>query len=240
MAPSDDVSEALQVLKKQDQKRTDVARQGFDKFRSAKDLAITDTPSAQRGVSVAWHEEPGSELDELVSRARFNDLTVVARTVLAGIGLSSGDLGSLLLHSGRPVLIAPSVPPKKIVGRIALAWKNTPEAARAVATAMPLLTRVEYVIVLSANEDDDKTDECLECAEKIVNSLRWNGVKAEVRYIVPGGRKIPDAILGAARESDADLIVAGAYGHSRLREFVFGGFTQHVLEGAALPVLLFH
>ena len=240
MAPSEDVSQALQLLKKQDQERTGLARQAFDKFRSAKDLAVADTPSAKRGISVAWHGEPGNTLDKLVSRARLNDLTVVARAAKDGIGLSLADLGLLVLQSGRPVLIAPCVPSKKIGGRIALAWKDTPEAARAVATAMPLLTRADQVVVLSANEDGSKTDECLECAENIANSLRWNGVKAEVRYIVPGGRNVPDAILGAARESDADLIVAGAYGRSRLREFVFGGFTQHVLESADLPVLLFH
>jgi nucleotide-binding universal stress UspA family protein len=57
---------------------------------------------------------------------------------------------------------------------------------------------------------------------------------------VPAGRSVPDAIIETARERQADLLVMGAYGHSRLREFIFGGFTRRILDGVDLPVLLFH
>jgi nucleotide-binding universal stress UspA family protein len=105
---------------------------------------------------------------------------------------------------------------------------------------MPILCKAHKIVVLSANEDDSKAMECLDCYESVANHLRWHGASAEGRYVVPAGRSVPDAVLESAREAGADILVMGGYGHSRLRELIFGGFTRRVLQGVELPVFVFH
>jgi nucleotide-binding universal stress UspA family protein len=104
---------------------------------------------------------------------------------------------------------------------------------------MPLLARASRIVVLTADEDD-KTGALVESAQKIATQLRWNGLAAEARHVTPGGRSLPDAVLETACALGADLLVMGGYGHSRVRELVFGGFTRQVLTASSLPVLLFH
>ena len=74
----------------------------------------------------------------------------------------------------------------------------------------------------------------------MVCHLQWHGLKCETLHVEPRGRDAYDAALEAARAAGADLLVAGAYGHSRLREVVFGGFTEGLLEDASLPVFVLH
>jgi nucleotide-binding universal stress UspA family protein len=94
--------------------------------------------------------------------------------------------------------------------------------------------------VLSANEEDTRAKECLDCSESIVQQLRWHGLNAYGHFVIPAGRTTPNAILETAHGFNADLLVMGGYGHSRLREFIFGGFTKRILDGVDLPVLVFH
>jgi nucleotide-binding universal stress UspA family protein len=78
------------------------------------------------------------------------------------------------------------------------------------------------------------------CSDALVRQLDWHGFKARGHFILPAGRSVPDAVLETARTAGADLLVMAGYGHSRLREYIFGGFTRRILEGVDLPVLLFH
>ena len=105
---------------------------------------------------------------------------------------------------------------------------------------MPVLAKAQRIEILSANENDGQVSHCLDCSESVVQQLRWHGLNATAHFILPAGRSVPDAILETAHGLHADLLVMGGYGHGRLREFVFGGFTRRILEGVALPVFLFH
>jgi hypothetical protein len=154
--------------------------------------------------------------------------------------LSSEGIGQIIVGGGRPVLLAPEKAPKFVAKTIAIAWKNTPEAARAITAAMPLLAKAERIDVLSANEEDTKAMECVDCSDGVVQQLRWHGLNAYGHFVIPAGRTVPNAILESAAGVKADLLVMGGYGHSRFREFIFGGFTQRVLDGVDLPVLVFH
>jgi nucleotide-binding universal stress UspA family protein len=144
-------------------------------------------------------------------------------------------LEAALFDSGRPLMI-PGVAPVA-PDTIAIAWKSTREAARAVAAAMPFLAQAKRVVILTAAEDD-RTDRSE--AARLLVTLQRHDIAAEARRLQPGSRNAADTLLAAAGEIDAGLLVMGGYGHSRLRELVFGGVTEHVIRGAALPVLMAH
>jgi len=234
------VADTLQTIEKQGRDATRNANGRFLTFCKHEKIAEADTPPGPNGISATWREKTGDELDEIVAQARFNDIVVLAGGTRRPGRLSEESLGHIVVASGRPVLLAPQKPVKTLTGTIAIAWKDSAEAARAVVAAMPLLAKGRHVHVLAANEDDRKAIECLECSDSVVQQLRWHGLKAHGRFVIPAGRPVPDAILETAHSVGADLLVMGGYGHSRVRELLFGGFTQRVLHGADLPVFLFH
>ena len=223
-------AELIADLQKENEFRTTNARLAFDKFRKRRDL---------RPDAATWQQISGDEVEETIAEARFYDLVVLGRPPEA-TALSTGGIGAVLVASGRPLLVAPKTSPENIAPKIAVAWKDSPEAARAVTAAAPLLTKAERVIVLTADEGDTKANARVTSAERLAAQFRRHGATSEARLVVPGGRTLPDAVLDTAVASGADILIMGGYGHSRLRELVFGGFTRHVLNSSPLPVFLFH
>jgi nucleotide-binding universal stress UspA family protein len=231
------MGDLIDVLQKEDVKRTEKSRKVFETFCAREKLPLAPTPpGSHRGVTAGWQEFTGRELDILIDAARVHDVTVVAQMTPAG-GLPRETSGTMLVKSGRPLLLAPARAPKELGRRIAIAWKNTPEAARAVGAAMPLIEKADHVTIISIAESEEET---ITSAEALATSLRWHGTNVDVSYMAHPGGSIHDTILRATKDDRADLLVMGGYGHSRVSEFVFGGFTRHVLAGVPLPVLLVH
>ena len=143
-------------------------------------------------------------------------------------------LEAVLLETGRPLLIPAAAALPAAFERIAVAWKPTREAARAVAAAMPFLARARETVILTVAEPDAHDD-----ADRLRRNLAWHGLAAKVERLAPGLEGATATLLAAAQER-AQLLVMGGYGHSRLREWVFGGVTQQVLVDAPLPVLIAH
>ncbi|MBV8398419.1 MAG: universal stress protein, partial [Acetobacteraceae bacterium] len=166
---------------------------------------------------------------------RAADLVVVGRPS-DHQGFSIDTTEAALVGAGRPVLIAPATPPVSLPETIVIAWKATPEAARAVTAAMPLLSRAKQILIVTVAEEEGLSDEG---GARLGTSLSWHGLNASTRHLRPDRPGAADTLLAAAAEEGA-LVVMGAYGHSRLRQWIFGGFTQHVLRGAAVPVLMMH
>jgi nucleotide-binding universal stress UspA family protein len=229
-------AELIADLQKENELRTKNARLSFDRFCKKRDVALSDDA---KGVSATWQQISGDEVEATIAEARFHDLVVLGRPPQA-TGLSTSGIGAVLVGSGRPLLVAPAASPENLAPTVAIAWKDGPEAARAVTAAAPLLARAEKVIVLTADEGDTKTSARVQSAERIAAQFRRHGATSEARLVVPGGRTLPDAVLETATAFGADILVMGGYGHSRLRELVFGGFTRHVLNASPLPVFLFH
>jgi nucleotide-binding universal stress UspA family protein len=146
--------------------------------------------------------------------------------------------GDIALTSGRPVLVAPHAAEPLEAKRIVLAWKDTREARRALTDALPFLQRAEEVLVLQVCREEDLEDATI-CSEDIVAALGRHGVSARPKVAL---RERGDArdILHEAGLFGADLIVAGAYGHSRLGEWVFGGVTLDLLSQNGRYLLLSH
>ena len=210
------------------------AKQKFHDFCRREQLALRDVPSAEPGPSARWRCEVGRERDWVAEYGRAADLIVAGRPAEVDGGVSE-TIEAALLDSGRPVLIPATEPMTAIPETIVIAWKPTREAARAVAAAMPLLSAAEEIDILTVAEDA-----AVAGAEHgpLLAALHWHGFRVAVRHL-PLAVSVPDTILAAARERNA-LLVTGGFGHGRLRQWIFGGFTRRVLAAAEVPVLIAH
>jgi len=171
--------------------------------------------------------------------AHYADLTVVARPDPGG--QTAGPLGlgeSLVFTSGRPVILFPPRGTASRVRRILVGWNAGRESVRAVADAMPLLVRAEAVEVLVVDPESRRSGHGQEPGADIARHLARHGVQVEVRRRLSEGEDVGRVLLSQAAAFGADLMVMGAYGHSYLNEWIFGGVTRTVLHEANLPVLM--
>jgi nucleotide-binding universal stress UspA family protein len=226
---------AIEALQKESAESARRAFDAFTRFCDGEHIPRSEFPPGSNEMGAAFREDIGDDLDRLIAQSRHHDLVVVKGGKVDDGGLGLNGVGQLVLSAGRPVLLAPNVPAGAI-RLVAVAWKDGPEAARAVAAAMPILEKARRVFVMTAGEDDQPPSD----AKGVVTHLQWHGIDAEAHQVEPRGRDAYDALLETARAADADLLVAGAYGRSRLSEVIFGGFTEGLLEDASLPVLLVH
>src|SRR6185312_438165 len=149
-------------------------------------------------------------------RARHNDLVVLGRAPRAN-GLPPDLIERMLLDCGRPVLIAPARAPHSVAETILVCWKETAEAARALTAALPLLSHGKRVVVVSVEEAKASLAGAFDIAEQ----LRWHGIAAEATCVTGEGQPTGELLQSAARHYDADLLVMGGYGFSRVREIIF-------------------
>ncbi len=221
--------------------REATAQEIFTRFCGGAGLAVASAPSpggAPNGTgapSAEWHVETGEEPRWMAAYGLAADLIVARRGTGEDDVLARSTLEAVLIETGRPLLIATAAAMPATLGRIAIAWKPTPQAARAVALAMPFLARAKEIVVITVEEETHMPDE----ADRLVRNLAWHGLAATAERLKPGAEGAAATLL-AGVAGRADLLVMGGYGHSRLREWVFGGFTQHVLVDAPLPVLIAH
>jgi nucleotide-binding universal stress UspA family protein len=215
--------------------REAAAKQRFDEFCRREGLASRDMPSAEPGPSAGWRCEVGLEPAWVTEHGRGADLIVAGRPG-DGDGLVSETIEAALLDGGRPLLIPSAAPMTAIPDTIVIAWKPTREAAHAVTAAMPLLAAATEIVILTVAED-----EAVASAENgpLMAGLRWHGFRVSAHHLPPGESGAADTMLAAARERNA-LLVMGGYGHNRLRQWIFGGFTRRVLSAADVPVLIAH
>lgn len=193
------------------------------------------------GVAHEWRVVGDDILPSAAVHARYADLTVV------GQGLDLGDAPAdlvglpehLVLDVGRPVLVVPRYGAFPTVGeRVLVTWNGSREATRAVADALPFLQRASKVIVLSINPAGEP-ERRLPGAD-IALYLARHQVRVEAATTRATDITVGDVILSYAADIAADLIVMGAYGHTRLREMVLGGATRHLLRHMTVPVLMSH
>lgn len=147
----------------------------------------------------------------------------------------------LTVESGRPVLVVPHTGRFKDFGkRVTIAWNGRREAARATFDALPILQAAQSVRIVFVNpQDEGRPAGDLPTAE-IAATLARHGVKCEAATMTATNIRVGDALLSGLCDDGSDLLVMGAYGHSRLREFVFGGATKHILDHMTIPVLMSH
>jgi len=211
--------------------RAERAVASFDKI--AHELGVPSCESL-----VANDEAEGG----IVLLARYSDLIVVGQT--------SRDEPSpsvlpdfpeyVVLHAGRPVLIIPYAGSFATIGRRAvIAWDASREATRAVNDALPLLQQAEQVHIAVFNPPSGRPDADQQAGPQLARFLARQGVQAEVS-MHKTSNDIGNALLSLAHDLDSDLIVMGAYGHSRFREMIMGGVSHTILGSMTVPVLMSH
>jgi nucleotide-binding universal stress UspA family protein len=169
-------------------------------------------------------------------RARYFDIALLGWEATNPTSRSTTE--AVVFGSGRPALILPELIPFSAPNTIALAWDGTRVAARALADAIPFLERAAKVLVLAVI--DEKPLDEKEGAERLAGMLRKRGVAAEAVPIIAEDCPIGVTLQEHALERQAGLLVMGAYGHSRIRDFVLGGATDGVLSDLRLPVMMSH
>jgi nucleotide-binding universal stress UspA family protein len=196
------------------------------------------------GFSIAteWRFDEGDAGETAGLHARYADLAIIGQSDPDGPapGATSDLPERVIMSSGRPALVVPYVGRFDPVGRrVLVAWNAGREATRAVNDALPFLERAERVTVLSVNPENSEDDGGIAGAD-IALHLTRHGVRAEATTVVTDDVRVDDMILSQAADVEADLIVMGAYGHSRLGELVLGGATRHLLRQITVPVFMSH
>jgi len=198
----------------------------------------------QQGLPAEWREEQGPIGPVVGRQGRYADLTIVAKGNLDDpMKFPNPFLAAdVVMESGRPVLVIPNEGHFEGVGRrMMVCWNASREAVRAVNDALPLLKRADKVTVLAVNPQKSSSGDHgdIPCAD-IALHLARHGVKTEAASTMSDIDDIGEIILSRAFDLDVDLIVSGAYGHSRTREWILGGVTETLLREAEMPVFLAH
>ncbi|MEH0295927.1 universal stress protein [Agrobacterium sp. CCNWLW71] len=175
------------------------------------------------------------QIDNVIGhRAQFADLVVIGRDVLVDPDLRNAVLDGALFHAGVPVLLHPAHGTLSGAERVVVAWKDTPETAAAVRASMPFLKQARKVyLVLVDPPNDDR-----EYAMELRDYLTRHGIDFWVDRLASDGLTVTETIEKYTASKEADLLVIGAYGHSRLRERIFGGVTKSIIDHPKQSVFL--
>lgn len=197
----------------------------------------------ESGCSGEWRTIEGDPVEVLTEQARYGDLLVMSQNPSAGDLLPGGHEmpDRVILSAGRPVLVVPYIYNGAPIGkRCMVAWDAGRMAARAVHDALPILEKAETVTVMVANPKPGEEGHGDLPGADLAAHLARHGVTATADHTVSTELDIGDLLLTRVADVQADLLVLGAYGHSRWRELVLGGVTAHILEHMTVPVLMSH
>ena len=211
-----------------------VARSLFEQFAARHDVVIQQEAIRLDQASANFSVITGREEDVVAQLARLADLTVVPHPEAGDDISSSGTLHAVLFDSGRPVLISPPMAPVSIGTRVCVAWNGTAESAESALSAIPWMQQAEAVRILSAEGYQRYGPE----ASELAAYLALHGINADITTFQPLRGSLGSGLLRAGRLFGCDLLSMGAYSHSRLRQLILGGVTQHVLENSDLPVMM--
>ena len=212
--------------------------------RAAPLRAAFEAAGARDGLSFEWRTDEGDAGPVVARHARYADLTVVGQTEPEALETVLGARlpEQVALGGGGPTLMVPYAGAFGAGGlgrRPLVAWNGSREAARALHDALPLLrARAEQVIVLEVDPPDDGGPGLR--AMEAAKVLARHGLKVDAQYTVSGGLPAGDVLLSRLSDFGCDLLVMGAYGHSRARELVLGGATRSLLDHMTVPVLMAH
>lgn len=225
-----------QIIEMQHRFRAEAARDAEAVFRAA--------TTRNTGVKAEWRTSGQDALEVVRLSARYSDLVIIGqreRGAEEDAGLAPEYVEEVVLSAGRPVLLIPYAGRFAGIGkRVLVAWNGAREAARAVSDALPLLAGADLVkvIVFDPKERPSRHGEIPGADFGLF--IARHGVNVTVTQQGCKGEVVGEQILSRAADMDADLIVMGAYGHSRLRELVLGGVTRTILDSMTVPVLMSH
>jgi nucleotide-binding universal stress UspA family protein len=234
------IEDMIQITEKEGSDRASQGKQVFEALVGQ--LAIeTATEPGGSGPTAAWSEEIGRDDEVTARRGRLSDLIVLGRPTKTSDVSSTLTLNAALFDSGRPVLAAPpdegaGAQSHNFSGHIGISWNGSAQSARAVSSALGLIAGASKVTVLTVASDQTSAARGPELAAY----LGWHGIQPEARTFSADGKTIGAALLAECQGAGVDLLVMGAYTHSRMRQLIMGGVTRHVLEEATIPLFMAH
>jgi nucleotide-binding universal stress UspA family protein len=188
-----------------------------------------------QGLPSVWRTAMDTPSRVMVEQARCADLVITSQPRPHFDASGSARIGDLIMDTGLPVLVAPPEHPGVADRRILICWKNTLQARSAISAALPLLRQAEEVLIAAVREDEVQGGHEL---QDVADRLKLHGVNVAIETQERRLHSVAQDLLAAAKRYRADLIVLGAYAHSRATEWVFGGVTNEMLHLADRPVLL--
>ncbi len=217
------------------------ARAGFDAWRGDNKLACEPVDGFLRDTYGCFGTHVGPLEVAMLQQGRLSDL-IVLNFPGAYHSATERAFDTAVFDSGRPVLLVPNTVPDDLLRHVLIAWNGSLELARAVAGALPLLHAAERVAVFTAPwRNDDFLDPGDGMRQlDLPGYLVWHGIRARSFRAGPEHKSVGAALLHAAAEHHATMLVMGAYTRSRVRGILLGGVTSHVLQNAGIPILMAH
>lgn len=232
----DQFTELARTFDRDEKRRASLARKAFDAIRADQGVDYVQHPTAADARTASWENVVGDPYRAVAERAGATDLVVIGRTD-EGVGPQTrGVVETALFGSGAPVLLAAKTPRATLGDKILIGWNRSASSSRAVRNALPLLRGAAQVRIIMVTTGAKIGPD----PARVADLLALHGVTAAVREIPPDYRKVSEVLLEEAVEMSADLVVAGAFSHSRLRELVLGGVTRDILADGSVPVLMTH
>jgi nucleotide-binding universal stress UspA family protein len=186
-----------------------------------------------------WRSAIEFPTQTLLREARCADLILIEKGAFAGDIYRNVDVGAAILGAGRPFLVVPAAVKSLSADHVVIGWKDTREARRAVQDALPFLHEAKRVTVMEICGKDEM-DIARHHVADVIRYLAQHRIKAERRVEIQARGSGADQIVALAEDEGADLLVTGAYGHSRLNEWVFGGMTRDLLTSSPICCLMSH
>jgi nucleotide-binding universal stress UspA family protein len=211
------------------------ARKSFTGFMKQESVRNGKPSKNARTSSASWQNPINQRPSAVGEFGRLFDLTVINRQFEGGRSTASF-CEEALFESGRPILIVPESPVSDFGKSILIAWNGSTETARTIALGLPFLKQAKTVCVLTIDGGTVPGPS----GEQVAEKLQLHGIKVSALGKPLSGLSVGEAILEEASSLGADLILKGAYTHSRLRQMVFGGATKHIMATANIPVLMAH
>jgi nucleotide-binding universal stress UspA family protein len=210
--------------------------QAFFPHPDPRNVAIPQVGEGTDGITTRLAEVQGELHTNVAKAGRMADIFCMVQPGENDDAELSTMLTTALMETGKMVMLTPGGETMEPIKSVAIGWNGSREAARAVALAMPIPESAETVIVLAGTSDYLAPDD----VNAFTTSLTWHGVKAKAHMFNLNGQDPASRLQAEARDRGAQLLVLGAYSHSRLREFVFGGVTDDIINSAKMPVLMAH
>lgn len=216
--------------------RAATAQDRFVQFMQEANIPLRDPDFAVSGPAAGWRETQALASEMLGDYGRLFDLLVIGRGSHSATADWNAMLEGALFESGRPLIVTGQRVPRTLGENVVIAWNGSTETARTLGLGMPLLLGAGTVVVLTVEGGTVPGP----TGEQVSRHLIRHGLKATAKTVQTKGRSVGETILEEADALGADLLVKGAYTHSRIRQMIFGGATRHILSAAELPVLIAH
>ena len=194
------------------------------------------------GIACEWIEDDELDIVSFINQSRYSDVAIAPQLLAEHVPNDKSLICDYLsTQIGKPLIVLPNKMKKfPLLNNVVIAWDESPQAARAVHDAIPLLKLADNVNVVMVPEEEYYENKLIISGQGLKSYLSHHGINVNMVTIQRKKSKIAKEILSSAKHQGAGLIVMGVYGHSRIRESVFGGTSKYLLKNTTIPLLVSH